>query len=317
MNNKHSRINNREPSTEDYQKRSTTHTSIRVIAFATSNPNTPFERAYIQLEVLTRRDEWKREIIPASLLNRTAEFKQHMADKGYQWPSDGKQVKQIVETLVDARPKRHFIISFVPGWHGQSCVLPEKCYVQKSVKHREDRVRIMPKATVKAWGVHPVWNHRRMEKTCRWSVYAVVARGVGDLCGLCSAKLAAFGSKQLRHKFVWRHIDGKNYSFAMCGLGTWIDFGGGTRATWDATLAGLEQRALGHRDCLMPMDDLSFLAGNVKEATKLITFRLAGNRSRGRAGEYVASQDLVESDAHLIALSTSEDPIWAQRALRV
>ena len=102
----------------------------------------------------------------------------------------------------------------------------------------------------------------------------------------------------------------------MCGLGTWIDFGGGTRATWDATLAGLEQRALGHRDCLMPMDDLSFLAGNVKEATKLITFRLAGNRSRGRAGEYVASQDLVESDAHLIALSTSEDPIWGAKGLK-
>jgi hypothetical protein len=84
----------------------------------------------------------------------------------------------------------------------------------------------------------------------------------------------------------------------------------GGPANWDATPTGLEQRALGHRDCVMPMDDVSFLAGNGKEATKLITFRLSGNRPRSRAGEYVAFQDLVESDQRIIAVSTSEDPIW-------
>jgi hypothetical protein len=149
MNNKRSIITNRKPKIKYHQERSTTQTTIRVIAFATSNPDTSSERAYIELEFLTRRSEWKREIIPASLLNRPSEFKQYMADKGYQWSSDAKQVKQILETLVDARPRRHFVISFVPGWHDGSFVLPDRSYVQKGAKHRQDRVRIMPKATVK------------------------------------------------------------------------------------------------------------------------------------------------------------------------
>jgi hypothetical protein len=44
---------------------------------------------------------------------------------------------------------------------------------------------------------------------------------------------------------------------------------------------------------------------------KLITFRLAGNRAKEKAGQYVVAQNLVEVDSRVIALSTSEDSLWA------
>lgn len=81
-------------------------------------------------------------------------------------------------------------------------------------------------------------------------------------------------------------------------------------ATWDASLAGLEQRALGHRDSMVPLDDTSNLPQ--PELAKLVTFRLAGNRPKAKAGQYVIANDIVDLDWRVIPLSTSEDPIWQQ-----
>ena len=48
------------------------------------------------------------------------------------------------------------------------------------------------------------------------------------------------------------------------------------------------------------------------ELAKLVTFRLAGNRPKTKAGQYVSANNLVDLDWHVIALSTSENPIWQQ-----
>src|SRR4029079_8949144 len=81
--------------------------------------------------------------------------------------------------------------------------------------------------------------------------------------------------------------------------------------TWDGTTAGFEQRVQGHRDCIVPLDDISYLDGDPTKMAKLITFRLAGNRAKEKAGQYVVAQNLVEAESRVIALSTSEDPLWA------
>jgi hypothetical protein len=60
----------------------------------------------------------------------------------------------------------------------------------------------------------------------------------------------------------------------------------------------------------MPLDDLSHLQGDPKQAAKIITFRLAGNKPRAKAGQYVAANNLVDMDWRVIALSTSEDSLW-------
>jgi hypothetical protein len=79
-------------------------------------------------------------------------------------------------------------------------------------------------------------------------------------------------------------------------------------ATWDSSLAGFEQRALGHRDGFIPLDDTSYLAQ--PELVKLVTFRLASNRPKAKAGQYVSANNIVDVDWRLLPLSTSEEPIW-------
>jgi putative DNA primase/helicase len=89
--------------------------------------------------------------------------------------------------------------------------------------------------------------------------------------------------------------------------------GFGRPTTWDGTPTGFEQRALGHRGCVMLLDDLSHAEGREVQATqmaKLVTFRLAGNRPKARAGQYANANGLVDEDYRIIALSTSETPIW-------
>ena len=81
-------------------------------------------------------------------------------------------------------------------------------------------------------------------------------------------------------------------------------------ATWDASLAGFEQRALGHRDSILPLDDTSYLPQ--PDVAKLVTFRLAGNRPKAKAGQYVFANNLVDVDWRVLPLSTSEEPIWQQ-----
>jgi Domain of unknown function (DUF927) len=85
----------------------------------------------------------------------------------------------------------------------------------------------------------------------------------------------------------------------------------GDPATWDGTAAGFEQRVQGHRDCIVPLDDISYLDGDPTKMAKLITFRLAGNRTKEKAGQYVVAQNLVQAESRVIALSTSEDSLWA------
>jgi hypothetical protein len=81
-------------------------------------------------------------------------------------------------------------------------------------------------------------------------------------------------------------------------------------ATWDSSLAGFEQRALGHRDGFIPQDDTSYLAQ--PELVKLVTFRLAGNRPKAKAGQYISANNIVDVDWRALPLSTSEEPIWRQ-----
>ena len=80
--------------------------------------------------------------------------------------------------------------------------------------------------------------------------------------------------------------------------------------TWDGSVAGFEQRALGHRDEIVLFDDMSHLSQ--PELAKLVTFRLANNRPKAKAGQYVAANNVVDLDWRVIPLSTSEEPHWQQ-----
>ena len=69
--------------------------------------------------------------------------------------------------------------------------------------------------------------------------------------------------------------------------------------TWDGSAAGFEQRALGHRDSIVLFDDMSHLSQ--PELAKLVTFRLASNRPKTKAGQYVSANNIVELNWRVIS----------------
>jgi hypothetical protein len=102
---------------------------ILVSAFATSNPNTPRECAFTVIEFVNRRDKWKKEIVPASVLTAQSEqFIKLLSDHGYVWPPNKGTRTRIIAALSIVRPDRDIRVTSVPGWCGKSFVLPDESY---------------------------------------------------------------------------------------------------------------------------------------------------------------------------------------------
>ena len=267
-------------------------------------------QAFTKIKFLTRSKKWKSEMMPPSLLvNNCQEFIAKLSNRGYMWPPASKLRAQIVGALSTIRPKNHIRITYVPGWHGQLFVLPLESYSPTGPDRKG--AKVIKKNTVK------LGEFGRSGTLDGWRKYVAIpclhsSRGVL----LVSAAFAAVNLRTLGLSSCGINLSGTTSrgkttllrcAASVCGLNS-----NAGPATWDASATGLEQRALGHRDCIVPLDDLSYLQGDPKEMAKLVTFRLSGNRAKSKAGEYSAAQDLVESDYRVIGLSTSEHPIWGQ-----
>jgi putative DNA primase/helicase len=280
---------------------------IMVIAFATSDGRTNLEEAFVEMKFMDRRGKWKKEIVPASMLaGEPTEFIKLLSGLGYLWPKHWK--REIVSELSVVRPKRNVLVTSVPGWHGKVFVLPGESYGPKGASRR--RLKIVRKPTVKLGefrrsGTLEEWQ----KKVARKCVHSTRAR-LAIAAVFAAPNLRPLGLSSFGINFSGHSSGGKTLLLRLaastCGLN-----GDGGPATWDGTPVGFEQRTLGHRDCIMPLDDVGFLEGDPKAAVKYVTFRFAGNRGKERAGQYAVAQNLVDADHRSIALSTSEDPLWA------
>lgn len=288
---------------------------IKVTAFGVSEPNTAREQAYTAIKFLNRYNEWKREILPSSILtSQQHEFVSLLSRKGYLWPPAPAIRSKIIGELSIVKPERRIRVTPVPGWHGKSFVLPRESYTPGGSDRK--RFKVCHHSTVR------LGRFRRRGSLEEWQ------KTIGKSCSHSSrarlAVSAAFTAPNLRplnvnsfgFNFSGGTSGGKTLLIRLAASAAGLISSEGP-ATWDGSPTGFEQRALGHRDCIMPLDDLSHLEGDsaqVSKLAKLVTFRLASNRPKTRAGQYVEAHDLVETDWRVIPLSTSEDPLWQPAA---
>jgi hypothetical protein len=287
---------------------------ITVTAFGTSDPGSDKEQAFTEVRFKDRAGTWKRKIIPSSMLSaQRRDFIRLLADSGYSWPALESLWSLIVGALSSATPKKHISIVFVPGWHkrtGKAFVLPHKTYADEKADRKAFRLR--PASTVL------LGQFRVRGELADWQ------KKIGKKCWLSSrarvAISAAFAAPNLRPlnidsfglNFSGETSSGKGLLTRLPASVVGLNESGGP-ATWDCSPTGVEQRALGHRDCLLPLDDLSHADGSadqIRQMTKLVTFRLAGNRSKTRAGQYIHANQLINEDWRVITISTSEDEFW-------
>jgi uncharacterized protein (DUF927 family) len=282
--------------------------SILVTAFATSDPGTAKEQAFTAIKFMNRHGRWRSVIVPSSLLtSQRTEFITLLSRQGYVWPRNQRMHRQIISALSVVKPTKHFQVTAVPGWHGKFIVMPDKSYGPKGPDR--DRLKINYNPTVnlgdfRCLSTMTKWK-RHIAKNCIHSSRARLAlAAVFAAPTLRMLNLDTFG-----FNFSGQTSGGKTlllrWGLSVPGLNS-----SKGPATWDGSPAAFEQRALGHRDSVVPLDDLSHLQGDPNQVAKIITFRLAGNKPRAKAGQYVAANNLVDIDWRDIALSTSEDPLW-------
>jgi Domain of unknown function (DUF927) len=282
---------------------------IVVSAFATSNPNTPRESAFTVIEFVDRRDKWKKEIVPASVLTAQSEqFIKVLSDHGYIWPPNKRTRTQIIAALSIVNPTRHIRVTSVPGQCGRWFVLPDGESYGPNGPSRNGPL-VMRHATVRLGayrrsGTLEDWK-KHVAKKCVHSSRARLAVAAN----FAAPHLRVLGLNSFGFNFSGPTSGGKTLLLRMAASASGLNSDSGP-ATWDGTPAAFEQRALGHRDGIMPLDDISHLEGEPQKVAKLMTFRLAGNRTKEKAGQYVLAQNLVEEDYRVIALSTSEVPLW-------
>ena len=279
---------------------------IQVTAFGSSEPGTARELAYTAVRFLNREGKRKKEIVPSSMLvSKPTEFVTLLAGRGYLWPPSQPQRNKIIGELSIVKPARRIRVTPVPGCHGKSYVLPDESYTPKGPDRRHFQLCHNPtvrlgefrrSGTLKEWKEH-------IAKACIHSSRARLAvAAVFAAPNLRSLNINSFG-----FNFSGMTSGGKTLCVRSAASAAGLNSSEGP-TTWDGSAAGFEQRALGHRDSIVLFDDMSHLPQ--PELAKLVTFRLASNRPKTKAGQYVLANNLVDLDWRVITLSTSEDPIW-------
>ena len=279
---------------------------IQVTAFGTSEPGTARELAYTAVSFLDREGKRKKEIVPSSMLvSQPGEFLALVAGRGYLWPPTRALRHKIIGELSIVKPARRIRVTPVPGCHGNSYVLPGESYTPKGPDRRHFQLCYNPtvrlgefrrSGTLEEWKEH-------IAKACIHSTRARLAvAAVFAAPNLRSLNINSFG-----FNYSGMTSGGKTLCLRSAASAAGLNSSEGP-TTWDGSAAGFEQRALGHRDSTVLFDDMSHL--RQPELAKLVTFRLAGNRPKAKAGQYVLANNLVDLDWRVITLSTSEDPIW-------
>jgi Domain of unknown function (DUF927) len=241
------------------------------------------------------------------LVSEQREFVTLLAGRGYLWPPTRPLQHKIIGELSIVKPTRRIRVTPVPGCHGDSYVLPGESYTPKGPDRQHFQLCHNPtvrlgefrrSGTLKGWKEH-------IAKACIHSTRARLAvAAVFAAPNLRSLNLNSFG-----FNFSGMTSGGKTLCVRSGASAAGLNSSEGP-TTWDGSAAGFEQRALGHRDSIVLFDDMSHLPQ--PELAKLVTFRLASNRPKTKAGQYVSANNVVELDWRVISLSTSEDPIWQQ-----
>ena len=280
---------------------------ILVTAFATNNEDAKRDQAFVVIKFKNRRGKWRKDIISSSMLTgNNSDFVARLSALGYLWPADRKLWSGIITALSVAKPNRHICLVEVPGWHGNSYVLPGEAYSPLGPSGR--KFLINPNPTVNLGAFRRSGSFEQWQKIARLCCHSSRAR-----C-LMAASFAAPNLRPLRIPSFGINLSGDTTTgkssliIFACSVPGLNEMEGPD--TWDGTTVSYEQRAVGHRDSVMALDDLSHVEGDPAVAAKLLTFRLSSNRPKAKAGQYLLANNVVDRDFRGIAFSTSEDPMW-------
>jgi hypothetical protein len=233
------------------------------------------------------------EMFPFSFLHRERwdKIKVRVADQGYKWPEDQKVSNEILRQLAAEQPKRRLLLVSTPGWHGSEFVLLDQVFSPPGSK---TDYRIDPDS-------HAHIGAFMCEEGSLKEWQQTVARLAKKSSCLRVAIAAAFAAPLLRPM----NMD----SFAINWFSTTSDGPRGLPG-WADSDPGIEDQALGHRDCILPLDETGD-AGKVplKDKAKMLAFTIARNRPRTLSKKHECANGLQDREWRIVAQASSEQAL--------
>ena len=240
------------------------------------------------------------------LAEKKTDLKARLATLGYEWPQDKAISDAIWIKLVSSRPKREFIIVSTPGWHANGFALPGRFF---SPDATAVPVIIDPNsvehvgAFLTGEGVLRDWQQ----------TVGKLARKSSPLCVAISAALAAPLLRKLNMdsfaiNWFGTTSEGKSLTLKVAASVAGLFGPGNTMPSWADSEAGFEGQAMGHRDCVLPLDEAADgeKAMSLAARARTLAFGIARNRPRTLAATYEKQHGLENREYRIIVLSSSE-----------
>jgi Domain of unknown function (DUF927) len=241
-----------------------------------------------------------------TLAEKKTELKSFLATAGYSWPRDKKLSDAVWAALVDTDPERRFIFVNAPGWYGPGFALPGKyfCADKTAVP-----VKIDPNS-IEHVGLFTTGDGCLGD----WQRFvAKPARKSSPLCVSISAALAAPLLRKLNMdsfaiNWFGTTSEGKTLALKVAASVAGLFGPGGGLPSWADSEAGFEGQAMGHRDCILPLDETADGEKEMplKKRARALAFGIARNRPRRLASTHERAHGLKGREYRIIVLSSSE-----------
>ena len=211
--------------------------------------------------------------------------------------------------VVGTRPKKEFLSVSTPGWHGGGFVLPGKFFCSdvtavpviidpNSVEHVGAFLR--GEGDLSDWQ-RTVGRLARKSSPLRVAISAALAAPLLRKLNMDSFGINWFGQTSEGKSFLLKAGASVAGLIGPDGLPGWAD-----------TEAAFEGQAMGHRDCMMPLDETA--DGEHKmpldQKARMLAFVIARNRPRKYSKKYEKQHGLQNREYRIVVQSSSE------RALR-
>jgi hypothetical protein len=232
-----------------------------------------------------------------------------LADGGYRWPTQRTLPDRIIEDVLADEPDQSFTMVGAPGWYDDRILTSLRQYGKggRLVLDHDSGANIaeitLGQGSLVDWQ-RTVANIAKQSSRLRLMMGAAFAAPLLRPLGMESFALNLFGTTS-----TGKTSGGLYAAGSVAGL-----FGENGLPGWADSIPALEQLAVGHRDCILPLDDAGDGDGGplpVHEKARLLAFTFGRGRGRNLDKSYEKKAKRTIKEFRVIVLSTSESALKA------
>jgi Domain of unknown function (DUF927) len=262
---------------------------------------------FVEILFQPKKGELRSEFLEYSYLlpRKKAHLQERLADLGYAWPLNNKVADSIWYALAKTRPKKEFSLVDAPGWYGDSFALPDRFFSSDASAIPvliDPRSKIHVGAFISGEGSLRGWKKSvgklaRKSSPLRVSIAATLAAPLLRKQNMDSFAINWFGPTSEGKSFLLKAGASVSGLIGPDGIPGWAD-----------SEAAFEGQAMGHRDCMMPLDESADGEDKMPlvERARMLAFGIARNRPRKFSPAYEKQHGFGKRDYRIVVQSSSE-----------